>query len=84
MKTTPANDATHNEDDIDPLMKKKDVAELVAKHLGYSFRHVYERLMFLPTFPKAKQIPSTFGGPSVSRWKRSDITDWLDQLKEAA
>lgn len=68
---------------IEPMMTQHQVAEYIAKTLAVSERHVYDRWVHFPGFPKARLLPTT-GRTPKKRYVRSEIIEWTESQKIAA
>lgn len=68
----------------DPLLTKSEVAKMVASDIRLSVRHVYDRYMAIPSFPKPKRIPSAAGRKPRLVWTQSSIARYLAGIREAA
>lgn len=66
-----------------PTEKQLWSAEDVAAYLGVTKRTVAERYAPLPSFPKARQLPST-GRRGLLRWSAKEIMDWAHRLDRSA
>lgn len=64
---------------IDPLLKAEDIAAII----GVSARQVAERYAALPSFPRPIRLPSP-KGRGVMRWRKGEVLEWIDGLREAA
>lgn len=53
--------------------------ELIGKYLNRSKRHVLERVVIQPTFPKAIRMPK-----AQPLWKAKEVIAWVEKYKEAA
>lgn len=69
---------------IEPLMSKIEAAKYVANYLHVSPKHVYDRYMHMPDFPKGRPLPSPAGKKSRYRWNKADLYAWMTGNKQAA
>ena len=69
---------------LDPLLTKSEVAEMVSQDLKLSYRHVYEKFMALPDFPKPLPIESATGMRPALRWMQSEVIKFLSGMRRAA
>lgn len=69
---------------LDPLLTKSEVADLVSKDLRLSYRHVYDRYISLPGFPKPVKIESALGHKPRLVWVQSAIIRFLSEKRMAA
>lgn len=69
---------------IEPLMTQAQVAELLSKLANISARHIYDRWVHLPDFPKPVLLPIAVGSKRPKRWHRADIVSWAERNKLAA
>ena len=53
-------------------------AETVAEALQVSKGQVLQRLAPLPSFPKARRIPTT-EGRGQPRWKATEVLNWIER-----
>ncbi len=53
-------------------------AEDVGAYLKCSARYVQERYSITPGFPKAIRLTGPDGRRGNARWRRSDITEWVN------
>ena len=67
--------------DIEPMMTRNQVAEYIGKRLAVSERQVYDRWVYLPDFPKAIVLPSMTGKKRATRYERSEIIEWVENLE---
>jgi predicted DNA-binding transcriptional regulator AlpA len=68
---------------LDPLLTKKEVADLVSQDLKLSYRHVYDKFMFLPEFPRPLAINSATGMRPAMRWMESEVVRFLAGMRRA-
>ena len=52
----------------------------IAAMLNYSKRHVCERVVCLPDFPK----PVRISGVGLPRWKLTEVDAWIERQRRAA
>lgn len=57
-------------------------AEDVGAYLKCSARYVTERYALAPGFPKAIRLTGSEGRRGQARWRRQDITAWVDSHAE--
>ena len=55
----------------------------IGEYLGLSTRHVADRVVVMPTFPRAIRIPTT-QGKSQPRWKPAEVEAYAEQHQERA
>ena len=65
--------------ELDQLLTKSEAAEIVASDLKLSPRHVADRVMFMPEFPKPVIVSL-----SKKRWQYSEIINYLASMRRAA
>jgi predicted DNA-binding transcriptional regulator AlpA len=53
----------------------------IAAYLKVTQRHVGERIVCLPSFPKAIRLPSAKGN-SHPRWKAAEVIDWVEKYQK--
>lgn len=70
--------------DQPPLLTRKETAALISSHIKVSERHVLERIMFLPNFPKAILLPAVTGTKQFKRYNLEEIEDWIRAFRRAA
>jgi len=58
-------------------------AQDIADYLNVCKRQVAERYAMLPDFPKPIRLPSQ-KGRGLYRWKKSEIIEWVESLRQAA
>lgn len=70
--------------DIEPLMTRMQVAEMVATHYNVSVPHASKRIMMLPGFPDPACATPSANGSGRARWKREHIVEWILQQERKA
>lgn len=65
---------------VEPLLTAADIAAI----LGVCQRQVSDRYAMMPSFPKAIRLPTPTGKNAERRWKKSEVLEWIDGLREAA
>ena len=53
----------------------------IAEYLGLSTKHVQQRVVCMPDFPRRIQIPTT-QGQSQPRWKSSEVIEHIESYQE--
>lgn len=61
-----------------PLDAQYWTADDVAEVLKVSKSQVLQRLAPLPSFPRARRIPTT-EGRGHPRWKATEVLDWIER-----
>lgn len=56
--------------------------ETIANYLKRSVRQVSERIVCLPTFPRAIRIPSGGPGRSQPLWKATEVIAWAEKHQD--
>lgn len=64
----------------EPLLTQHQAAEYIAKTLVVSERHVYDRWVHFPDFPKPRLLPSV-GKTARKRFVKSEIEQWIESQK---
>lgn len=55
----------------------------IAEYLNLSTKHVQDRVVCMPDFPRRIKIP-TVQGLSHPRWKKQEVIDHIDSFQEKA
>lgn len=70
--------------DIEPLLTRMQVAEMVATHYNVSKAHAASRIMALPGFPDPACATPSANGSGRARWKREHIVEWMQEQDRKA
>ena len=54
----------------------------IAAYLKISPRQVTERMVLIPSFPRAIRLPAFGGGRSRPRWKGAEVVAWVERHQE--
>lgn len=68
----------------EPTMTQRQVAQYIAKILVVSERQVYDRWVHMPDFPKPVALPSFSGGTPRKRYLTDTIMEWTQRQLKAA
>lgn len=66
-----------------PLEAQYWDAAAIASSLCVSADHFLRRIAPMPSFPKARRIPTT-GGRGHPRWKATEVLEWVDSAAPTA
>lgn len=55
----------------------------VAQFLKRDRRTTMERIVVMPTFPRAIRLPTISGGKGQPLWKAAEVVAWADSYQEA-
>ncbi|TSP11476.1 hypothetical protein [Cupriavidus campinensis] len=58
--------------------------EMIATYLNRNADVVRQRIVSLPTFPKAIRLPAGDGRVGKPQWKAQEVIEWVESHKEGA